>query len=96
MRNILFDSNKSTQVAVADDEQLNFIVNVEEHISGLFKDLGISETVYKSFKPRGSRFEILYGLCKVHKQLVDNCSSFRLIVSKIKRKKLLTRTQDFP
>ena len=35
-------------------------------------------------KPRGSRFGILYGLCKVHKQLVDNCPPFRPIMSAIK------------
>ena len=46
---------------------MNFIVNVEKHITDLLKDLKnsevISETVYKSLKPRGSRFGILYGLC---------------------------------
>ena len=35
-------------------------------------------------KQRGSRFGILYGLCKVHKQLVDNCPLFRSIMSAIK------------
>ena len=67
---------------------MNFIVSVEKHIRDLLKDLKkseiISETVYKSLKPRGSRFEILYGLCKVHKQLVDKCPPFRLIMSAIK------------
>ena len=44
----------------------------------------ISETVYRSFKPRGSRFGIFYGLFQVHKQLVDNCPPFRPIMSAIK------------
>ena len=35
-------------------------------------------------KPRGSRFGILYSLCKVHKRLVDNCPPFRPIMSAIK------------
>ena len=35
-------------------------------------------------KPRGSRFGILYGLCKVHKQLIDNCPPFRSIMLAIK------------
>ena len=35
-------------------------------------------------KPRGSRFGIFYGLCKVHKQLADNCPPFRPIMSAIK------------
>ena len=88
MRNILSDSSKFTQVSVAEDKQLNFIVNVENHITDLLRDLKnsevIFETVYKSLKPRGSRFGILYGLCKVHKQLVDNCLPFRPIMSAIK------------
>ena len=35
-------------------------------------------------KPRGPRFGIPYGLCKVHKQLVDNCPHFRPIMSAMK------------
>ena len=42
------------------------------------------ETVYKSLKSRGSRFGILYGLCKVHKQLVDNYPPYRPIMSESK------------
>ena len=88
MRNILSDSSKFTQVSVAEDKQLNFIVNVEKHITDLLKDLKnsevIFETVYKSLKPRDSRFGILYDLCKVYKQLVDNCPPFRRIMSAIK------------
>ena len=52
MRNILSDSSKFTKVSVDEDKQLNFIVNVEKHVTGLLKDLKnsevISETVYKS------------------------------------------------
>ena len=95
MLNILFDSSKFTKFSklssVAEDKQLNFIVNVVKHITDLLKDLKnsevIFETVYKSLKPRGSRFGILYGLCKVHKQLVDNCPPFRPIMSAIKTPK---------
>ena len=47
-----------TQVSVAEDNQLNFNVNVEKHITDLLKDLKnsdvVSETVYKSLKPRAS------------------------------------------
>ena len=35
-------------------------------------------------KPRGSKFGIIYGLCKVHKQLVDNCPPVRPNMSTIK------------
>ena len=63
----------------------NFIVNVEKRITNLLKDVKISklssETVYKSLKPRASKFGILYGHFKVHKHLIDNCPPFRLIMS---------------
>ena len=64
MRNILSDSSKFIQV---EDKQLDFLVNIEKHITEILKDLEnskiISENVSKSFKPRGSRFGILYDLC---------------------------------
>ena len=88
MRNISSDSGKFTHVFVGEDKQLNFIVNIEKHIMDLLKDLRNSEVIYetvcKSLKPRGSRFGIVYGLCEVRKQLVDNCPPFRLIMSTIK------------
>ena len=81
MRSILSDSSKFTQVSISEDKQLNFIFDVEKYITELLKDLKISEviseTVYKSLKPRGSKFGILYGLCKVQKQLVDDCPPVR-------------------
>ena len=84
MRNILSDSSKFIQVSATEDKQLNFLVNVEKHITDLLKDLKnsdiISEIVYKSLKPRGSRFGILYSLCKVHKHLIDNCPPFSPIM----------------
>ena len=88
MRNVLSDYNKFTQVYVTEDKQLNFIVNVEKHITDLLKNFKtsevISEIVYKNLKPRGSKFGILYALCKVHKQLVDNCPPFKPIMSAVK------------
>ena len=61
---------------------------LKKHITDPLKDLKnseiISETVSKSLKTRGSRFGILYGLCKVHKHLVGNCPPFRPIMSAIK------------
>ena len=88
MWNSLSDSSKFTQVSVAEDKQLNFIVNVGKYVTDLLKDLKncevISETVYKSLIPKGSKFGILYGLRKFQKQLVDNCPPFRPIMSAIK------------
>ena len=48
MRNILSDSSKFTQVSVAKDKQLNFIVNVEKHITDLLKDLKNSEVIFET------------------------------------------------
>ena len=68
MRNILSDSSKVTQGSVTEDKQLNFIVNVEKHITDLLKDLKISEViseaVYKSLKPGGSKAGILMVFVK--------------------------------
>ena len=87
MRNILSDSSKFSQVFVRKDKQLNFIVTDEKHITDVLKDFKksevISETVYKKLKRRGSRFDIFYGLCKVSKQLVDNCLTFGPVMSAV-------------
>ena len=67
---------------------MNFLVNIEKQITDLLKQLNdsqvISDTEYKKLKPRGSRFGILYGLCKIHKSLINNCPPFGPILSAIK------------
>ena len=67
---------------------MNFLVNIEKQITDLLKQLNdsqvISDTEHKKLKPRSSRFGILYGLCKIHKSLIDNCPPFRPILSAIK------------
>ena len=87
MRNILSDSSKFSQVFVRKDKQSNFIVTDEKHITDVLKDFKksevISETVYKKLKRRGSRFDSFYGLCKVSKQLVDNCPTFGPVMSAV-------------
>ena len=46
MRNMLSDSSKFNQVSVAEDKQLNFIVNVEKYITDLLRDLNNSEIIF--------------------------------------------------
>ena len=50
-------------MSVIENKQLSFIVNVGKRIIDLLKDLKISEVIsesfYKSLKPRGSKFVIL-------------------------------------
>ena len=65
-----------------------YILHIEKQITDLLKQLNnskaFSDTEYKRLKHRGSRFGILYSLCKVSKSLIDNCPSFRPILSAIK------------
>ena len=88
MRNILSDSNKFSEVFVTNEKHLKFLINIEKQITNLLKQLNdsqvISDTEYKKLKPRGSRFGILNGLCKIHKSLIENCPAFRPILSAIK------------
>ena len=88
MRNILSDSSKLSEVFVTNEKHLNFLVKIQKQITDLLKQLNdsqvISNTEYKKLKPRGSRFGILYGLCKIHKSFIDNCPPFRTILSAIK------------
>ena len=88
MQNILSDSSKFSEVFVTNEKHLSFLVNIEKQITDLLKQLNdsqvISDTEYKKLKPRGSRFGILYGICKIHKCLIDNCPPFRPILSAIK------------
>ena len=88
MQNILSDFSKFSEICIAKEIHVNFSINIGKQITDLLKQLNdsevISDTEYKKLKPRGSRFGILYGLCKIHKSLIDNCPPFRPILSAIK------------
>ena len=66
---------------------MNFQVNHKKHINEYLKSLKISGSLsvdrYKKTKAVGSRLGFLYGLCKVHKAVVDTCPPFRPILSAI-------------
>ena len=76
MRNILSDSSKFSEICIAKEQNLNFLINIEKQITDLLKQLNdsqeISDTKCKKLIPRGSRFDILYGLCEIHKSFIDN------------------------
>ena len=42
-----------------------------------------SDETRRSLKPVGTRPDIMYGPCKVHKDIIDNCPPFRPILSAI-------------
>ena len=64
---------------------LNFVVNQEKCIDTIFKNLvdsnSMSKEMRKFVKPVGTRPDIMYGNCKVHKQQVDDCPPFWPILS---------------
>ena len=88
MYNILSDFKKFLKTSIVDDKHLNFIIGIEKKLTNLLKELkateAISEIDYKNFKPRGSNFGVLYGLCKTHKKILDKCPPFRPTLSTIK------------
>ena len=66
---------------------MSFAVNQEKRVGNIFKKLvasnSIPEETRKSLKLVGTRPGIMYGLCKVRKNISDNCPPFRLILSAI-------------
>ena len=69
------------------DKELNYILNLEKKIIDVLKDLKnkeeITEVDYNHLYPCDSRPGILYGMAKVHKPVINRCSSFRPILSAI-------------
>ena len=87
MENLLNDTRKFEKINLQNDGILNFAVNQEKSVDNIFKKLvatnNISEETRKSLKPVGTRPGIMYGLCKVHKNIIDNFPPFRPIFSTI-------------
>ena len=85
MENLLSDQRKFEKVTLKNDAFPNFVVNQEKRIDTIFKDLvdsnSMSKEMRKFVKPVGTRPGIMYGNCKVHKQQVDGCPTFRPILS---------------
>ena len=66
---------------------LNLTVNHKKQINEYLKSLKLSGALsveqHKKTKAVGSRPGVLYGLCKVHKNILDRCPPFRPILSAI-------------
>ena len=71
--NLLSDQIKFEIVTLKTDTFLNFLVNQEKRIDTIFKNLvdssSMSKEMCKSVKPVGTRPGIMYGNCKLHKQV---------------------------
>ena len=85
MENLLSDQRKFEKVTLKNGAFLNFLVNQENRIDTIFKNLvdsnSMSKEMHKFVKPVGTRPGIMYENCKVHKLQVDGCPPFRAILS---------------
>ena len=85
VENLLSNQRKFERVTLKNDAFLNFVVNQENRIDTIFKNLvdsnSMSKEMRKSIKPVGTRPGTMCGICKVHKQEVDSCPPFRPILS---------------
>ena len=87
MENLLNDTRKFEKINLKNNGILNFAINQEKRVNNILKKIVASNSIFeetrRSFKPIGTRPGIMYGLCKVHKDIIDNCSPFRSILSAI-------------
>ena len=84
---ILADTSKFKKIQTDDSKVLNHLIHMESKIVELLKRLKekqeISDKVYHELYPTGSKPGILYGLCKIRKNIVDGVPPFRPILSAI-------------
>ena len=87
MEELLADRTKFEKVPIESDKDYNHIWNQELRVRNTLKELvnskAITEQQYDRLAPSGSRPGIMYGLSKVHKQLVDGFPKLRPILSAI-------------
>ena len=85
--NLLNDTRKFEKINLTNDGISNFAVNQVKRIDNILKRLvatnSISEETSRSLKLVGTRPGIMYGLCKVQKDIIDNSPPFRPILSAI-------------
>ena len=85
--NLLNDTRKLKKVNLKNDGIWNFAINQKKRADNIFKKLvvsnSISEETRRSLKPAGTRPGIMYGPCKAHKDIIDNCPPFTPILSAI-------------
>ena len=87
MKEMLNKNDQFLKFPIQEEKHYNFLINLEKKIREPLKELYqldiIDEKTYEKLCPVGSHFGILYGLAKVHKQLLNNCPPFRPILSAI-------------
>lgn len=87
VKSLLTDPSKFQTLDIDNDKKLNFIINQEKRLRSVFTSLleqgSINERTFNKLWPCGSRFGILYGSPKVHKEAVDGVPPYRPILSAI-------------
>ena len=87
MKEMLNKNDQFLKLSIKEEKQNNFLVNLEKKIREPLKELYqldiIDQKTYDKLSPVSSHFGILYGLAKVHKQLIINSRPFRPILSAI-------------
>ena len=87
MEELLSDNAKFEKIPIEPGKDYNHIWNQELRIRSTLKELvsskAITEQQYNHLCPSGSRPGVMYGLSKVHKQLVDGFPKLRPILSAI-------------
>ena len=82
---MLSDSRKFRKLNIKPGKEINFLLQQEDRLTNFLKKgkRSISEQLYKELYPRGSQPGIMYGLCKIHKALINNFPKLRFILSAI-------------
>ena len=87
MKLILADTSKLKKIQIDGSKVLNHLIHMENKIVELLKRLKekqkISYKLYNELYITGSKPGILYGLCKIHKSIVDGVPPFHPILSAI-------------
>ena len=88
MENLLLnETRKFEKFNLKNDGVLNFPVNQEKLVDNILKNLfasnSISEETRTSLKAVRTKPGIMYGICKVRKDIIDNYPHFRSILSAI-------------
>ena len=88
MENFLNDTQISEKSNLKNDGILNFAVNQGKRLGNILRKLvtsnDISDKTRGYLKPVGTSPGIMYGICKDHKDIIDNCPVSRPILSAVK------------
>ena len=77
MDNLINDTQKFKIINLKNDRILNFAVNQVKSVDNILRKLvatnSIPEETRRSLKPVGTRLDIIYGLCNIREDIIENC-----------------------